>query len=642
MKKLMIAVAVTLAVLAAVTGVTAVGLIIRSGQGRDADNIWDEQTGNDLDQGHNPDGTGPDGGSGEGSDETNEGQGNGDLSDPENAAPGGDEYVLPPETPLASMSEEGINAYAKYLLSKMTLQQKLTQMMIVTLRSDPDNTYLTDGFNEEYEAIFKKYGFGGVLLYLGNIDNIPQTVKMTDRIQKAALASELSIPMFVSVDQEGGYVNRVIYGSVTPGNMAIAATGDLKNAELCAGIIGKEIKALGFNVDFAPVCDVNNNPNNTIIGVRSFSDDPQMTADYVGVFVEGLREQGLLTALKHFPGHGNVAQDSHTGLPMSGLDMAGLKECELIPFREGIDRGADMIMTAHIQYPEIEKKTYISKQDGKEVYLPATLSHKILTELLRDEMGFEGIIITDAIDMDAIENHFDRVDATQMAINAGADIILCAMNLYKGDRVNTFPTEEEYLQKLVERAEIGAIDPQRIDESVMRILKLKIKRGIMDIKPIADPDEHVEKAMGEIATEEHQKTQWDIAQQAVTLMKNDGVLPLDGGSGENILLLYPEEKRKATYECCISRLRGKRLLTDSHIVFYNYEKLNADDEAFRQEMESADVIIIVSQMAVRNKELARAMDSAREAGKKTVLMCINLPYDAACYGNVNAAMCCYL
>ena len=164
---------------------------------------------------------------------------------------------------------------------------------------------------------------------------------------------------------------------------------------------------------------------------------PELTAEHVTAFIKGLNAAGISSALKHFPGHGNVDEDSHTHLPCSDLSLEELKECELVPFQAGIDAGTDMIMTAHIQFPKIEKETYVSIQDGEEILLPATLSRTIVTGLLREKMGYSGIVITDAMVMDAIDTQFDLVDASVMAINADVDILLCPVDLYKDDEVNT-------------------------------------------------------------------------------------------------------------------------------------------------------------------------------------------------------------
>ncbi|MBQ6539911.1 MAG: hypothetical protein IJL71_02680, partial [Oscillospiraceae bacterium] len=204
---------------------------------------------------------------------------------PEASAPDGDEAI-------------------REMIAGMTPEEKLSQMMIVALRADESNEKTTTEIDQDYEELLKKYDFGGIILFTGNLADLSQSVMLIHDCQKAAMQSALGIPMFVCVDQEGGMVNRVSFGTTLSGNMALAATGEISLAEESARMLGEEIRAIGFNMDFAPVSDVNSNPANPIIGVRSFSDDPEMTSKYVTAFIKGLNTAGISSALKHFPGHG--------------------------------------------------------------------------------------------------------------------------------------------------------------------------------------------------------------------------------------------------------------------------------------------------------------------------------------------------
>ena len=363
------------------------------------------------------------------------------------------------------------------MIAGMTTEEKLAQMMIVTMRSGTDYNNAVKQIDQDYADLLSKYDFGGVILFVANIEDTAQTVTLIHDIREAAARSAQGIPMFICVDQEGGIVNRVSFGTTCSGNMALAATGDTSLTEESAGMLGDEIKALGFNMDFAPVCDVNSNPANPIIGVRAFSDDPELTAEHVTAFIKGLNAAGISSALKHFPGHGNVDEDSHTHLPCSDLSLEELKECELVPFQAGIDEGTDMIMTAHIQFPQIEKETYVSILDGQEVFLPATLSRTIITGLLRDQMGYDGVVITDAMDMKAIDAHFDPLDAAVLAINADVDILLCAFHLYIDEEFDVLAELDRYMSGLVSRIEAGEIREEELDDSVYRILKLKKQKA---------------------------------------------------------------------------------------------------------------------------------------------------------------------
>ena len=233
----------------------------------------------------------------------------------------------------------------------------------------------------------------------------------------------------LAIDQEGGIVYRLGSGTALPGNMAIGATNDPKLAKEAGQIIGRELSALGLNVDFAPVLDTNNNPQNPVIGLRSFSSDPNRVA-YLGIpMMKGIQDYNVAVAAKHFPGHGDTAVDSHTGLPLVDKSLAELEKLELLPFKKAMDAGVDLLMTAHIQYPQIEKDQVVSKETGEKIYVPATLSDDILTGLVRKKYGYKGVIVSDAMGMDAIAKNFGEVEAVKMAIKAGVDLVLMPTTL---------------------------------------------------------------------------------------------------------------------------------------------------------------------------------------------------------------------
>ena len=454
------------------------------------------------------------------------------------------------------------------------------------------------------------------------------------------MGSAHGIPMFVCVDQEGGMVNRRRFRNDRFREYGPCGSRDPALAEESARMLGDEIRALGFNMDFAPVADVNSNPANPIIGVRSFSDDPQTAAEYVTAFIKGLDAAGIATAVKHFPGHGNVGEDSHTHLPCSEFDLEAIQNCDLIPFQAGIDQGTDMIMTAHIQYPKIEKETYTSIQDGQEITLPATLSHTIITGLLREQMGYDGVVITDAMEMDAIAAHFDPIDAAVLAINAGVDILLCPVDLYKDQNTNTFATADAYLADLAARVEAGDVKEEELDDSVYRILKLKKEKGIVKDAEQVSVEEQIAQAEAAVGTAEHHAREWEIAQAGMTLLKNEGhALPLDGGA--SALILYPSETRQPSVEYAVRRLQKEGLLDPSKVTSMCYEDLATDDPDLAKALADKAKLIVLSQSVSRNEVSCRAMEQFHEDGKQVVLLCLNLPYDAACYEEADAVLCAY-
>ena len=528
------------------------------------------------------------------------------------------------------------------IIANMTIEQKLAQMMIIAIRYEPDTSKGITKLTKAYKKLLKKYDFGGLIMYANNMTDINQTVTMIREAQSASMKSANGIPMFICVDQEGGLVNRVSFGTTGSGNMALAATGDTSNTEEIAGILGEEISALGFNMDFAPVSDVNNNPDNPVIGTRSFSDDPNTVAENVVAFIDGLNKYNISTSVKHFPGHGNVGEDSHTKLPLSELTLDELKECELIPFEAGIEDGADMIMTAHIQYPNIDDTTYISKDDGKEVYLPATLSKKIMTGLLRDEMGFDGIIISDSMQMDAIATHFDETDAAVLAINAGVDLLIRPSDVYQDDEINTFPDVNKYMKKLAARVKAGDITEERLDESVGRIFRLKFKKGIMTDTLSVTKKTQIKNAKKVVGIPENHTREWEIASEGITLVKNENnAFPIDGMSGENTLILIPSEYRRASVEYAINRLEKESLVNPKNVDVICYSDITIKNKALKKALNKADNVLILSQSTKKNDLVCSIIEKAHKNGAKVTFLSLNLPYDIACYTDVDAALCAY-
>ena len=369
------------------------------------------------------------------------------------------------------------------LMSKMTLRQKIAQMMMPDFRkwqTESDSGQKNfQVMNDEVAQIIKDYDFGGVILFAENVAQTDQTLKLTTDLQEAATSGTdgSNIPLLLTIDQEGGIVYRLGSGTALPGNMALGATRSTDAATQSGEVIGRELSALGINVDFAPVADVNSNPSNPVIGLRSYGSDPELVGSMATASMKGMQKYNIATAAKHFPGHGDTATDSHTGLPCVDKSLDELRQCELVPFQKMIDNGVDMLMTAHIQYPQVEKETAISKKDGSEIRLPATLSKTILTDLVRNEMHYDGIIVTDALNMDAISQNFGETDACIRAIKAGVDICLMPTILRSKADMSKMDAILDGVEAAVNSGEISV---DRINESVKRILSLKEKRGILN------------------------------------------------------------------------------------------------------------------------------------------------------------------
>ncbi|WP_449621813.1 glycoside hydrolase family 3 protein [Robertmurraya sp. Marseille-Q9965] len=417
----------------------------------------------------------------------------------------------------------------------MSMEEKVGQMLMPDFRNwNGENVTV---MNDEIAQLVKDYHLGGVILFRENTVTADQTTRLVSAYQEAAEKYGL----IISIDQEGGIVTRLQTGTDFPGNMALGATRSEELAEKVGKAIGEELNALGINMNFGPVLDVNNNPDNPVIGVRSFSEDPELVADLGNAYIKGLHETGTAATAKHFPGHGDTATDSHVGLPSVPHDLERLKEVELYPFQQAMNEGIDAIMTAHVTFPKIDDTTAISKKDGTEVAVPGTLSHKILTGLVREEMGFNGVIVTDAMNMGAIADHFGPVDAAIRAVKAGADILLMPVGI------------EAVANGLYEAVNAGDISEDRLEQSVERILTLKLNRGIVKAEVEKSLDEKVANALKVVGSAEHKAVEKEAAEKSITLVKNDSVLPLSvssedkivvvGGSGYSINLLAEEVKK---------------------------------------------------------------------------------------------------
>jgi len=350
-------------------------------------------------------------------------------------------------------------------IEAMTLREKVGQLFIVRpeslepgIRYDSDAelpAYQLQAVSDGMRRRAAEYPVGGVLLYGHNIAD-PVQVKRFIRELKALPGAPL-----LCIDEEGGRVSRIAnnpafdvprYESAA----ALAAAGPDATCE-AARTIGGYLKRYGFDIDFAPVADVNTNPDNIIIGTRAFSDDPRTAAPLVAAYVRGLQTAGVTACLKHFPGHGDTLADTHLGYAFTPKSWAEIAACEMIPFRAGIEAGAQLIMAAHIAAPAVTGNQQ-----------PATLSPAILTEKLRGELGFEGLVITDALEMGAITKQYGSGEAAVLALLAGADLLLCPLNLC------------EAFDAVVEAVQAGRISESRLDERLYSISKRLRKPVIMN------------------------------------------------------------------------------------------------------------------------------------------------------------------
>lgn len=348
------------------------------------------------------------------------------------------------------VTEEEKPSLVDETLAGMTLHEKVCQMMFVT----PEELTGEDGVTVAGDATrqaLENYPVGGIVYFAKNLEGQDQVKEMIDNSQKYS-----SIGLFVATDEEGGVVNRLMdtVGTTYIGSMYYYKDDGDETAYENAYTIANDMSALGFNLDFAPVADVWSNPDNTVIGERAYSDDYAQAAELVGNAVKGFNDGGVMCTLKHFPGHGDTAEDSHYSSAYVHRTKEEIMADEMQPFRSGIEAGAEFVMVGHLIVPDIDE-------------VPATLSYKIATGILRDELKFEGVAITDSFEMESIADNYSVDDAVVMSVKAGMDMILQPKDM--ASAVNS-----------IEQAVAdGELSEDRIDESVRRILTLKESRGLL-------------------------------------------------------------------------------------------------------------------------------------------------------------------
>jgi len=376
-------------------------------------------------------------------------------------------------------------------INKLTIEEKIGQLFMFGIQG----LEITD----ETIELIRTYKVGNVILFSRNIESSKQLYQLNQSLQKLAY-EHIGIPMFISIDQEGGMVTRIKNDQLYfPGAMTLSAYDDVDATYQAGYDMGQLLHTLGMNMNLAPVLDVNHNPNNPVIGIRSYGDDPKQVSKHGLAFMKGL-EKHLLATGKHFPGHGNTHVDSHLGLPTVDATLEELNQLDLIPFKKAIDENISALMTAHIHFPKIEEHG-----------LPATLSKRILTDLLRNEMGFKGLIVTDGMQMDAISKIYGTVKGCELSILAGADMsLICHSNQLQIETINHF-------KKLYQQ---GILTDEILNERVTRILDYKAKR----ISQV-DLEKSFESAYQSINIERIKKHNYSIVEKAATLVKGKPFKP---------------------------------------------------------------------------------------------------------------------
>ena len=393
------------------------------------------------------------------------------------------------------------------ILASMTVEEKVGQLLMIGFGGTSVNSHSAHWLRDRR--------VGGVALFSRNITDLKQTAQFTRELHQLMKGY---VPIFLALDQEGGNVVRVKDGAMLlPGNMALGATRSPTLAYVAGQALAIDLKLLGFNMNLAPVLDVNSNPDNPVIGIRSYGERPELVGHLGAWYVRGQQEMGVVAVAKHFPGHGDTQSDSHFSMPQIDADLNRLSDLELWPFRRAFRAGLDAVMTAHIALPNVTG----------DPELPATLSNELLTDILRRRMGFEGVVITDGLEMQGIVKRYGSGRAAVLAILAGADM---PMVLW------TPKVKEEVYGALVQAVRSGEISQERLDTSVRRILKVKAERGLFN-RRLEKVDTVVERGNKNPI---HDQVASRIAREAVTLVRNHGdLLPLRSVRYRKVLVVAP-------------------------------------------------------------------------------------------------------
>ncbi|MDQ7830868.1 MAG: glycoside hydrolase family 3 N-terminal domain-containing protein, partial [Desulfovibrionaceae bacterium] len=510
------------------------------------------------------------------------------------------------------------------LCAAMSLEEKVGQVFTVYF-SGPV-------VSDDLRSLIADYHIGGVIYYSvsGNVESPAQVAALSVGIQKEAAGTPKGVGLFVSVDQEGGPVARLRRGvTLFPSNMAVAATKEPRNAEKMARIMARELSTLGINVNFAPVADVNVNPKNPIIGIRSFGQDPASVAAFTAAAVRGYIGEKMLCTPKHFPGHGDTAVDSHLGLPVVTHDAATFARVDLPPFQAAITAGTRAVMTAHVELPAVDPSM-----------LPSTLSRTVLVGLLREKLGFQGLIFTDSLGMGAMANTVGTVEAAAKALAAGADVLL-----FGADKGHTTDQQRQAHARIVAAVRAGEIPMARLDEAVRRILTEKKRLGILAAKDIKAPETNPDKLAAKLATAAHLREADRIARRSMTLLRDEKhLLPLKK-TGLTLVIRprrsTPEVDDPA--EAALSAWPGVRVAP----VSIDPSEAEAAD-VLAQARQARAVVMLVSGATTRPGQVRLARELSAAHPGKVALVASGAPYDAdlfpdapclvATYGDVPASL----
>jgi beta-N-acetylhexosaminidase len=516
-------------------------------------------------------------------------------------APGAYALLAPPtHSKTTAKTSPAVRAWMRSL----SLRDRVAQLVVVPFYGETPNSR-TEEFRK-YVRWVRDLRVGGLVL-VNRVRN--GSVQHSEPYAMAAFLNRMQklarIPLIVAGDFERGDSMRVESETKPPHAMAFAATRDPSLSRWAGGLTARQGRALGAPWIFAPVSDVNNNPDNPIVNIRSYGENPEEVAAHVRAFIEGAHAAGpVLVTAKHFPGHGDTSTDSHIALAVSGADKARLEAVEMVPFRAAIAAGVDSVMTAHIAVPALDQPN-----------VPSTLSHAVLTGLLRDELGFHGLVVTDAMDMSGIAKQWSTPQAAAKAIEAGVDVLLMP------------PDPEAAVDGVLHAMQQGRISRQRLDESVARVLAAKVRLELNRRKLV-----DVETAMDALDAPEDLAKVQEVADRAVTLVKNErDAVPLARGGAPLFLML--RESRCAEQGRAFAG-EAHRLLPNAVVTPLDPSLSDADIDQAAAAAKSASVVVVAAFVSVASYRgtvalagnYPKLMGAVLAAGPPVVLAALGNPY----------------
>ncbi len=506
-------------------------------------------------------------------------------------------------------------------IASMTTEEKVGQLFMLAFAGDQLG---------EARILMEEHLVGGAYISDDNVPSAAAARKLCNRLQSFAGNTRLGIPLLLGADQEGTWSVMTAESAMGPGNMALGATGDPQCAYDMYGVIARETSAVGLNVVLGPAADCNSNPHNSIIGMRSFGEAPERVAAMTAAALRGLHENGAVGALKHFPGHGDTRLDSHRGLPTVERPREDLMRIDLRPFAAGIEAGAKIVMTSHIVFSALDPAR------------PATLSPIILGDLLRGELGFDGMIVSDSMNMHSMKRNYDPIEAVIQAFQAGVDLMMLAEEHYDHDAGQYLENQRALIRAIIRAVDAEVIRPERVDDALRRVLRLKVEAGFSSA-PLP--------ANNEVGSEANRAIELSVARRAVSVLRDrKGRLPLDPAAPFTVV----NTTRRSAYEVLTTtRGIGPNQATPAFDVFADalgaarpeLTIIAAEDFADANLPDTGAIVAVTENYTLPGMDFDGALQAAivralhEAAGERLIVVALRDPYELATFPEINAYIC---